>query len=335
MSINEEIIVSVFCTCYNHENYIRDCLDGFIMQETNFKFEVLVHDDASTDNSAEIIREYEKKYPDIIKPIYQTKNQYSQGVQISTEILLPKANGKYIAFCEGDDYWTDKQKLKQQYDILEKHDDCVICVHKVDCFDVICSTVNRTIPNKDAIHKYSLNSSRIIMMDELVDIFWKPGIYPFQTSSYFIKKEVLNLKLNYPRDEGILKKAMSLGQFYYICESLSIYRTNVKGSWNDRQKEKKNKDYNKIFLINNDIKFDKFTKQKFHEHILFANYVRAKLIEDKKLKNKCISKYNLKLRNVLFVSSKTLFSKLMLLRRIILYSKIKNYAIKLHDLINK
>lgn len=94
--MNDEIMVSVICTAYNHEKYIRQCLDGFVMQKTNFKYEVIVHDDASTDNTAEIIREYEKKYPEIIKPIYQKENQYSKGVSIG-KIIYPLCQGKYLA----------------------------------------------------------------------------------------------------------------------------------------------------------------------------------------------------------------------------------------------
>ena len=109
----ENIMVSVICLCYNHENYVKDALEGFVKQKTTFPFEVLIHDDASTDKSAEIIREYEAKYPDIIKPTYQTENQYSQGVKILRTYLLPKVRGKYIAFCEGDDFWTDENKLQK------------------------------------------------------------------------------------------------------------------------------------------------------------------------------------------------------------------------------
>jgi len=118
---DEDIIplVSISCITYNHENYIRDTIEGFLMQKTNFNFEVLIHDDASTDYTAEIIREYEKKYPDIIKPIYQKENQYSKGVKISPKIQYPRAKGKYIAGCEGDDYWTDSYKLQKQVDFLE------------------------------------------------------------------------------------------------------------------------------------------------------------------------------------------------------------------------
>lgn len=90
----EEIAVSVLCLVYNHEKYLRKCLDGFVNQKTNFKFEVIINDDASTDKSADIIREYEEKYPDIIKPIYQTENQYSKGVKLSAVYQYPRVKGK-------------------------------------------------------------------------------------------------------------------------------------------------------------------------------------------------------------------------------------------------
>ncbi len=120
-------LVSICCTAYNHEPYIRQCLDGFVMQKTDFVFEVLVHDDASTDNTANIIREYEQKYPDIIKPVYQTENQYSKGVRIHDIYFYPQAKGKYIALCEGDDYWTDPSKLQKQIDFLEANPEYGMC----------------------------------------------------------------------------------------------------------------------------------------------------------------------------------------------------------------
>lgn len=120
----EPIIVSIRCTAYNHEKYIRDCLEGFIMQKTNFRFEAIVHDDASTDRTADIIREYATKYPDIIKPIYETENQYSKKDGTLTQILDKACTGKYIAMCEGDDYWIDPLKLQKQVDFLESHPNC-------------------------------------------------------------------------------------------------------------------------------------------------------------------------------------------------------------------
>jgi glycosyltransferase involved in cell wall biosynthesis len=112
-------LVSICCITYNHEKYIQQCLEGFLIQKTTFLFEILIHDDASTDRTADIIREYETKYPDIIKPIYQTENQYSKGVIVSAVYNWPRAKGKYIALCEGDDYWIDSYKLQKQVDFME------------------------------------------------------------------------------------------------------------------------------------------------------------------------------------------------------------------------
>ncbi|MFA7615940.1 MAG: glycosyltransferase [Weeksellaceae bacterium] len=123
-------LVSISCTTYNHEPYIRQCLDGFLMQQCDFEFEIVIHDDASTDETQEIIKEYQKKFPDIIKPIFQTENQYSKtGSGIMARYNFPRAQGKYIALCEGDDYWTDPLKLQKQVDILEKNTNIDICSH--------------------------------------------------------------------------------------------------------------------------------------------------------------------------------------------------------------
>ena len=124
-------LVSINCITYNHKQYIRDAIEGFLMQITNFPVEILIHDDASTDGTVEIIREYEKQYPWLIKPVYQTENQYSKHnsfISIS-KIQYGRALGKYIAFCEGDDYWTDHYKLQKQVDFLESNvwvDNCLI-----------------------------------------------------------------------------------------------------------------------------------------------------------------------------------------------------------------
>jgi glycosyltransferase involved in cell wall biosynthesis len=126
-------LVSIMCLTYNHTPFIRQCLDGFIMQKTSFPIEAVIHDDASTDGTADIIREYEKKYPDIIKPVYQKENQYSKGLDILTPVSL-KLRGKYIALCEGDDYWTDEYKLQKQIDFLEANDDFSICFHPVKVY---------------------------------------------------------------------------------------------------------------------------------------------------------------------------------------------------------
>ena len=112
-------LISISCITYNHEKYIRQCLEGFLIQETIFPFEILIYDDASIDGTTEIIKEYVTKYSDIIKPIYQVENQYSKGVFIPATYNWPRAKGKYIAPCEGDDYWIDPYKLQKQVDFME------------------------------------------------------------------------------------------------------------------------------------------------------------------------------------------------------------------------
>jgi len=121
-------LVSISCTTYNHKNYIRDAIEGFLKQKAKFQFEILLHDDASTDGTNEIIKEYEHKYPDLIFPVYQKENQYSKGVVISPTFNWPRARGKYIALCEGDDYWTDPYKLQKQVDFMEANPGYSLCV---------------------------------------------------------------------------------------------------------------------------------------------------------------------------------------------------------------
>ncbi len=128
-------MVSICCLTYNHEKFVEQCLNGLIMQEANFRYEILVHDDASTDETPKIIRDYERAYPNLIKPILQTVNQYSKGVSPMREILLPMAKGKYIALCEGDDYWIDPCKLKKQVAFLEEHSGYVMTSHRFKIYD--------------------------------------------------------------------------------------------------------------------------------------------------------------------------------------------------------
>ena len=121
----DPVLVTIICLVYNHEPYLRQCLDGFVMQKTDFKIEAIVHDDCSTDNSRAIIQEYAEKYPSIIIPVYESENQYSKiGFSGINKLLEPYIHGKYIAFCEGDDYWTDPLKLQKQVNYLEIHPEC-------------------------------------------------------------------------------------------------------------------------------------------------------------------------------------------------------------------
>lgn len=121
--------VSIQVLAYNHEHFIRQCLEGIVMQNTNFPFVAIVHDDASTDGTASVIKEYATRYPDIIKPIFETENVYQRNPGDIDRIMAEHSHGEYIGFCEGDDYWTDPNKLQIQVDFLDSHQGYSMCFH--------------------------------------------------------------------------------------------------------------------------------------------------------------------------------------------------------------
>ena len=139
-------LVSIICPSFNHEKYIERSLQGFVIQKTSFLFEIIVHDDASNDNSASIIRTYESKYPKLFNAIFQSENKHNQGEHIWFDLMFPKVKGKYIALCEGDDYWTDPYKLQKQVDFLEANPDYGL-VH-TDC-DFFYEGSNILVKDKD------------------------------------------------------------------------------------------------------------------------------------------------------------------------------------------
>lgn len=223
----QELKVSVFCLAYNHEKYIRHCLEGFVMQKTNFRYEVLINDDASTDKTAEIIREYQEKYPDIIKPIYQKENQYSKGIKIIRGILSPLAKGKYFAFCEGDDCWTDENKLQIQFDFMENNKKYSACSHKtkVEYYDGGFSISPNFKKSKDITFEQIAFFGRI------------------ETSSFFMKREVYQSVPNLFRaksfgDHQLFLHSATCGKIRCINRVMSLYRKGIPGSWSDRTKTK-------------------------------------------------------------------------------------------------
>lgn len=259
--MEEKILVSIVCLAYNHERYIKEALDSFLTQQTDFNYEVLVHDDASTDNTAKIIKEYELKYPNIIKPIYQTENQYSKGIKISWAFAYPKARGKYIALCEGDDFWVDLLKLQKQVDFLEMHDECSLCVHRAIVYDnATKSKIGEIRPS----HQNSYFSTEQIILGD-GDIF--------ATNSMVFRKEfALTLPkfyLNAPIGDYPLNIYLSLcGKVYYFDDCMSAYRVNVEGSWTSTHK---NFD-TKVELL------DKIEKM-FFEINQYTNFKYSEIIE--------------------------------------------------------
>lgn len=211
-----EIMVSILCMAYNHEKYIKDALEGFINQKTNFRYEVIVHDDASTDKTAEIIKEYVKRYPDIIKPILQKENQYSQGNYIE-KIIQPYAKGKYIAICEGDDYWCDDNKLQMQIDVLENNLQYGACVHQTKQLN--CKN-NRTL----LISPYKKNC------DVDVETVLSGGGRAFHTSSILVRRDLFFNKPDFCNDLKtvgdwpLVIYIILSSKIYYIDKIMSVYR---------------------------------------------------------------------------------------------------------------
>jgi glycosyltransferase involved in cell wall biosynthesis len=208
-------LVSINCITYNHELFIRDALEGFLMQKTDFEFEILIHDDASTDNTANIIREYEAKYPDLIKPIYQTENQYSKGNNPNRVYQFPRAKGKYIAMCEGDDYWTDPYKLQKQVDFLEANHEYSACTHYYDM-----------IINNEVVTADNLIERDVVLPDIL------NSNTSFQTATVVFRREVLFIS-DFPNifsGDLFLFVLFSLyGTIKVLPKSMSIYRKHSGG----------------------------------------------------------------------------------------------------------
>lgn len=210
-------LVSICSITYNHAPYIRECLDGFLMQKTDFPFEIIINDDCSTDGTTEIIKEYAKKYPDLIHPIFHDENQYQNGIRcMFQKFVFPKARGKYIAVCEGDDYWTDPLKLQKQVDILEKNPHLSVCA--TDCMSLNMTTSTKKyhkhtnqnmITLKDLLHKGNLLSTLTIMF----------------CSSHMTELSKIHIGQNWVMEDFSLWLWLaSKGNIYKLSEPTAVYR---------------------------------------------------------------------------------------------------------------
>ncbi len=223
LNAKEVPLVSVRCLTYNQKKYIKDALDGFVKQITDFSFEVIVHDDASTDGTAAIVKEYAEKYPDIIKPIFETENQYSKHDGSLRRIMNEACKGKYIAYCEGDDYWTDPYKLQKQVSFLEKHPDYSMC----------CTNV-RILSPSGFIQWKRFNETCDIFPNMMI----KGGGSLIATCTQVYRKEVFNVfsyldfcMKCYIGDYTMQILSSLMGKVHYIHEETSVYRYCSDGSW--------------------------------------------------------------------------------------------------------
>ncbi|BBT22110.1 glycosyltransferase family 2 protein [Aeromonas caviae] len=220
----DNVYISVLCPCFNQENYIRDAIESFLAQECEYSFEIIVHDDASTDSTPEILKAYQARFPTIIKLVLQTENQYSQGKQISA-IAASHAQGEYLALCEGDDFWIDNKKIQKQMDVLNVNQQYNICITKAIAL----------YPDNTTVFFCDLgNAIRYLSFDFCIE---GPKKDFFPTASFFIRKKIFE---NLP--EWFFTDA-PVGDYYlqicaaesngciYLPYPTTIYRRDSLGSW--------------------------------------------------------------------------------------------------------
>lgn len=222
--MKEKIDVTIACITYNHINFIEKALEGFLMQKTDFTYEIIIHDDASKDGTREVLTEYQKKYPDKITLLLEEENQFSKGIRIMQTFVFPKARGKYVALCEGDDEWIYDKKLQRQYDFMENHKDTALCVH---------NAIRINEQSKEKILQMQEIESGYMDDEEIV--LSRKGKLP--TASYFFRseyiKDIPGINETAPvGDEPIRLYCACRGGIYYMDKVWSVRNYMHEGSWN-------------------------------------------------------------------------------------------------------
>lgn len=219
----DDIVVSVLLMTYNKKKYIKEAIDSILSQKTDFKYELIIRDDASTDGTDLIIKEYQKKYPDIIKPIFMKKNNFNKNTRLIKE-TLGYSKGKYIAFMDGDDYWIDDNKLQKQVNYMEEHLDCVaLCTN----YKVYNDVTKRFKKKKSKEKDYSVDeiisgdggmfSSASIMARRSAT---KPSGDFYYVSPFEDYVSMINIALQ--------------GKVHLLKDYTSVYRINATESWHDK-----------------------------------------------------------------------------------------------------
>lgn len=220
-------VVSVLCISYNHSQYINDCLRGIIKQKTSVAFEIVIYDDRSTDNSRELIDLWEGLYPNIIKKIYPSANQYSKGNRALWFLLKNSTASRYLSFCECDDYWLDEVKLQTQYEALEARLDINICCHP--------ALTLRSNQLDDLRYGFHGTEKTILPIEKV--IFRSGSLMPM--ASIFMRRESLmkfwgqepKLYKHLLRHTAVQVLGANPAGVLYLPKYMSIYRSMHSGSW--------------------------------------------------------------------------------------------------------
>lgn len=236
-------LLTICCTTFNHEKYLKETLEGFLLQKTTFPIEIIVHDDASTDNSANIIKEYAAKDSRIV-PILQTENQYSQNKKPWENFVFPIAKGKYIALCEGDDYWTDPLKLQKQVDFLENNEDFELCFHN--------SKKYFEASGKFEINEASSYINEVTTVIDLVEYCYIPTPTVVLRNNFKLESWYYNLPVG---DWPLFFIQVGAGKIKKLDDYMAVYRVHEKGMWSSKSNlQKMETDYTVIkSLVNNKI----------------------------------------------------------------------------------
>jgi glycosyltransferase involved in cell wall biosynthesis len=227
--MNDQLpLVSIICPTYNHEKFIERALEGFVMQKTEFPFEIIVHDDASLDNTVSIVKEYERQFPQLFSNIYQSVNQLSKEISSVTRITMAAAKGKYIALCEGDDYWIDPFKLQKQVDFLENNPDFAICFHNAK----IISEANPEIVS----YSNQQDQPSVTTFEDLAK-----GEFIYTPTCMFRAKYFRMLPTEYYKYINNYTVDLHIAQFgniKYFADVMSVYRIHSGGMWSMVAREK-------------------------------------------------------------------------------------------------
>ncbi len=272
--------VTVCCVTYNQKNFIAQALDGFVMQKTNFPFQVLVGDDSSTDGTREIVREYAEKYPDIIKPIFHEKNI---GAFKNSFSLYQAVKTEYVAICDGDDYWTDSLKLQKQVDFLDNHPNFSVCFHPVTVHWDDGSKPDSVFPSE---------KERFFKTELILDNLLKRNF--IQTNSVLFRWRFKNENiLNYwsqeitPGDYYLNLLHAQVGKIGFLPEVMAVYRRNAGGVWTGANKHPQwfcRYGVPHIKFFEEVEKSFKFSKAYEREYFSYATCYAAQYLNDKKIR---------------------------------------------------